>query len=131
VASNPTEIAVAVVEWEGRFLVGRRPPGVALGGLWEFPGGKIEPGETPEQAAVRECGEETGIVVRVVASYPEHTQQYDHGCVRLHFLACCPVESDAMPRLPFAWVERHQLKELEFPAGNAALVEKLCGMEGK
>src|SRR5437764_2006476 len=59
----PTPIAVAVVEKDGHFLVGQRPEGVSLAGLWEFPGGKIEPGESPEAAAVRECLEETGVDV--------------------------------------------------------------------
>src|SRR5947209_7478611 len=69
---NSTQIAIAVVEQDGRFLVGRRPAGVPLAGLSEFPGGKIEPQETAEAAAVRECFEETGIVVEVTGRYPAH-----------------------------------------------------------
>lgn len=56
-------VAVALVDAEGRVLVQRRPPGKAMAGLWEFPGGKIEPGETPEAALVRELEEELGIGV--------------------------------------------------------------------
>ena len=52
---EPVEIAIAVVEHEGRFLIGLRPPGAPLAGLWEFAGGKLEPGETPQMAAAREC----------------------------------------------------------------------------
>jgi 8-oxo-dGTP diphosphatase len=52
-----TPIAVAVVEHDDRVLIGQRPPGVVLGGLWEFPGGKIFEGESAEEAAVRECRE--------------------------------------------------------------------------
>ena len=48
----PTPIAVAVVRYDGKFLIGRRPEGVPLAGLWEFPGGKVHAGETPEAAAV-------------------------------------------------------------------------------
>ena len=61
----PTDIAIAVVEQHGQFLIGQRPADVALGGLWEFPGGKVEPGELPVNAAIRECLEETGLVVRI------------------------------------------------------------------
>ncbi|MEG3151401.1 (deoxy)nucleoside triphosphate pyrophosphohydrolase [Sphingomonas sp. ZT3P38] len=56
-------VAVALIDREGRVLVQRRPAGKMLAGLWEFPGGKIEPGETPEAALVRELAEELGIVV--------------------------------------------------------------------
>src|SRR4029079_19393384 len=59
--SMPTPIAIAIVEHSGSFLVGRRPEGAALAGLWEFPGGKIEPGETAEEAAGREWLVETGL----------------------------------------------------------------------
>jgi 8-oxo-dGTP diphosphatase len=56
-------VAVALIDLDGRVLVQRRPAGKMLAGLWEFPGGKIEPGETPEAALVRELAEELGIVV--------------------------------------------------------------------
>ena len=56
-------VAVALIDRKGRVLVQRRPAGKMLAGLWEFPGGKIEPGETPEAALVRELAEELGIVV--------------------------------------------------------------------
>ncbi|PZO80214.1 MAG: 8-oxo-dGTP diphosphatase MutT [Sphingomonas hengshuiensis] len=60
--------AAALVDRDGRVLVQQRPPGTAMAGLWEFPGGKVEPGETPETALIRELDEELGIVV-------------DHGCL--------------------------------------------------
>jgi 8-oxo-dGTP diphosphatase len=120
-------IAIAVVEHEGCFLVGQRPPGVPLAGLWEFPGGKLEPGETLDQAAVRECLEETGLEVEVVAVYATHQQPYDHACVELHFIACRPVNPAIPPREPFQWVPRQQLARLEFPAGNRGLLAELLG----
>lgn len=125
----PTPIAIAVVEHDGQFLVGQRPAGVSLAGLWEFPGGKIEPGETPETAAVRECLEETGLEVQPLYRYPERIQTYDHDRVRLHFIACrMHGEAHAkLPREPFRWVPRSELSALEFPAGNAALVQLLLG----
>src|SRR4051812_46830278 len=61
-----TLVAIAVVEHDGKSLVGERPAGVALAGFAEFPGGKVEPGESPEAAAVRECIEESGLQVEIV-----------------------------------------------------------------
>ena len=58
-----TVVAAALADSEGRVLLQQRPPGTALAGLWEFPGGKVEPGETPEEALVRELDEELGICV--------------------------------------------------------------------
>jgi 8-oxo-dGTP diphosphatase len=119
----PTPIAIAVVEWEGRFLVGQRPDGVPLAGLWEFPGGKIEPGETPEAAAVRECREETGLIVEALFRYPEHVQQYDHDRVALYFIACRPTADDAtLPWAPFRWIPRAELPSYKFPTGNRGLL---------
>jgi 8-oxo-dGTP diphosphatase len=119
----PTPIAIAVVEWEGRFLVGQRPAGVPLAGLWEFPGGKIEPGETPEAAAVRECREETGLIAIPLFLYPQHVQQYDHDRLLLSFVACRPAAGAAeQPQSPFRWIERAELPNYEFPRGNRGVL---------
>jgi 8-oxo-dGTP diphosphatase len=120
-----TLIAIAVVEQDGKFLIGQRPPDVPLAGLWEFPGGKVEPGESPEQAAIRECREEAGIDIRVVGEYPPQAQQYDHGRVQLLFFRCCPVRTDALPTAPFRWAPRRELKDLDFPEGNRSLLSLL------
>ena len=64
-SDSRTLIAIAIVEYDGLFLVGQRPPDVPLAGLWEFPGGKVQAGETPEAAAARECFEETGLTAQV------------------------------------------------------------------
>ena len=63
------EVALALLERRGRWLVTRRAEGRIFAGQWEFPGGKIEPGESPEQAAVRELREETGLVAEPVGSW--------------------------------------------------------------
>ena len=86
------EIAIAVVEREGQFLIGLRPAGAPLAGYWEFPGGKTAKGETPEDAARRECLEETGVTVRVIGEYPPATFDYPHGRVLLRFFACQAID---------------------------------------
>jgi len=123
--SKRRQIAVAIVEHDGRFLVGRRAEGVALAGYDEFPGGKVEPGETPEAAAERECLEETGLRVRAVCRYPDVEFDYAHGAISLAFVACRPAESSIKPRDPFVWVERTRLTELRFPPANADLLALL------
>src|SRR5262245_43646785 len=122
----PTRIAIAVVEQEGRFLIGQRPVGVPLAGLWEFPGGKIEPGETAEQAAARECLEEAGLVVQPTFRYPAAAHEYAHGTVELEFIACTISRDESgVPQPPFRWVERQSLAAYEFPAANRELIRQL------
>ncbi len=124
-----TRIVIAVVEDEGRYLIGLRPEGAPLAGLWEFPGGKIEEGETPREAAARECREETGLEIQVGKEYPQVDYRYDHGDVRLYFFACTISRSlppsSREPKPPFRWVEAEALRDLEFPAANQELIRIL------
>lgn len=75
-------VAVALIDPDGRVLIAQRPPGKAMAGLWEFPGGKIEPGETPETALIRELKEELGITVKPACLAPftfaSHTYEKFH-----------------------------------------------------
>jgi len=125
-------IAVAVVEYEGRFLVGVRPPGRPLAGLSEFPGGKVLFGETAADAAARECREETGLIVAVGEPYSVVEHDYPHGRLVLHFFRCTLAgetgSSDAAhakPLPPFRWVGREELARLDFPEANRALLANL------
>jgi mutator protein MutT len=123
----PTPIAIAVVERDGCFLVGRRPEGAPLAGLWEFPGGKIEPDESPEAAAVRECQEEAGIDVEPLFRYPTNVHEYQHGRVELFFIACRPPAAGAAETANgFRWVPRKELQKLRFPEGNRAVLQILA-----
>ncbi|MBL9094824.1 MAG: (deoxy)nucleoside triphosphate pyrophosphohydrolase [Planctomycetaceae bacterium] len=131
----PTPIAVAVVEHAGKFLIGRRPEGVPLAGLWEFPGGKVGDGELPADAARRECMEETGLAVVVVGAYPEVERQYDHDRVRLHFFACALAETASDEPAPtpvgYRWVGPCELASYEFPPANQGLLSLLSAGGGK
>lgn len=80
------EVAAAVIERpDGSFLLGRRPPNGIYAGWWEFPGGKVEAGETPHQALVRELQEELGIDVECAYPWIMREHAYEHAHVRLHF----------------------------------------------
>ena len=119
-------IGIAVVERDGRYLVGIRPEGVPLAGYAEFPGGKCESGETSEACAVRECLEETGLAVDAVRMLDRTIWDYSHGRVELSFVLCRPAGDDE-PRPPFRWLRGEELASLRFPEANAAVVAKLVG----
>jgi len=91
-------VAAAVVWREGRVLMTRRPPGGPLGLQWEFPGGKIEPGESAGQALVRELREELGVGATACETLAVETHEYEHGlAVELHFVRC---ELDSLDLAP-------------------------------
>jgi 8-oxo-dGTP diphosphatase len=120
-----TPIAIAVVRHADRVLVGRRPPGAALAGMWEFPGGKVQPGETPSEAATRECLEETGIAARAIAELAHVEHDYPHGRLELTFFACRPVDATDKPWTPFRWIPIANLPQYEFPSANADVLRLL------
>ena len=125
-----TRIAIAVVEHHGRFLIGQRPEGVPLAGLWEFPGGKIEAGETPQAAAARECLEETGLTVEVGQPYDAVSHEYEHDAVRLLFFHCHPMGELTPMSERFRWVSAVELLDYRFPAANSRLIERLAATPG-
>ena len=82
-------VAAAVIRRGDQVLITQRPPGGPLGGSWEFPGGKLEPGESPADAIVRELHEELGVAATVVAELHVERHAYAHGLeVEITFLEC-------------------------------------------
>ena len=120
-------IGVGVIWKDGKILIGRRRDDQMLGGLWEFPGGKREPGETFEQCLRRELVEELGIEVEVGALLEEITHEYPERCVRLQFFLCRWRAHEPRPLgcPAFAWITREQLGEYSFPAADARLLGRL------
>ncbi|MEO8125076.1 MAG: NUDIX domain-containing protein [Burkholderiales bacterium] len=85
-ARRPVDVAVGVlIDAEGRFLLTSRPEGKVYAGYWEFPGGKLEAGETVEQALRRELHEELGIMIADAEPWQVEVVDYPHALVRLHF----------------------------------------------
>ena len=85
-ARPPVDVAVGVlIDPEGRFLLTSRPVGKAYAGYWEFPGGKVEPGESIEQALRRELQEEIGVTIASAEPWKVEMFDYPHALVRLHF----------------------------------------------
>jgi 8-oxo-dGTP diphosphatase len=92
-----TEVAAAVIERPGEFLLAKRPEGKPYPGYWEFPGGKIEPGEDARAALVRELREELGIEVREATPWITRVYTYTHATVRLHFFRVSAWDGDPQP----------------------------------
>ena len=119
------EVVGAILRDGDRYLVGQRAANKAQGGLWEFMGGKIEPGETPEQALARECREELALEIEnehiidsVVHEYPEKT-------IRLTLISCSPKSGSnpkALEHQQIRWVTRDEMDAIDFaPADNECL----------
>lgn len=125
----PKHVAIAVVEHENCFLVGVREQGIALAGYAEFPGGKVEPHESPEEAAIRECREEAGLDVQIVKLLHDIEYDYPHGLLHIHFFLCAPVEHNLPHDVPlagnFRWVPRRELTSLKFPPANDEMLKLL------
>jgi 8-oxo-dGTP diphosphatase len=122
-------VAAAVVERDGRFLVTRRQKGVHLEGLWEFPGGKCDAGESLAACLARELREELDVGATVGAEIFTTTHAYPERTVELHFLRCT---IDGEPRSilgqEIRWVARKDLASLEFPPADAELIAMLVNV---
>ena len=118
--------AVALIDRDGRVLLAQRPKGKAMAGLWEFPGGKIEPGETPEAALVRELEEELGINTwkSCLAPLTFASHAYDDFHLLMPLFACRKWEGIPHPReqQTLKWVSKHELRSYEMPAADIPLI---------
>lgn len=116
--------AAILLDGQGRVLVGLRPAGKRLGGLWEFPGGKLEPGETPEACLAREIKEELGVVVDVGPRIDECEHTYDFGTIRLAAYAVELVEGapTALDHERLDWVSPADLDALALTPADRPLL---------
>ena len=121
------EVSAGLVFREGTLLITQRRPQDHLGGLWEFPGGKREPGESFEACLHRELKEELGIEVEVGAVVEEISHDYPEKPVHLKFFHCLWLrhEPQAIGCHAFTWVTGPQLTDYAFPAADTRLLEKL------
>jgi len=127
------EIALALVEDGGRWLVSRRAPGRPFPGCWEFPGGKLMPSESPWAAAVRETVEETGVHIESVAAWGSVSASSDEKQRVFHLVRCRKVSGEAYPADPavseVVWIETARLGELSMPPANNAILERILSEE--
>lgn len=121
------EVAAGLVFHAGKLLITQRPEGGHLAGLWEFPGGKLEPGESFEVCLARELREELGIEVAVGEELEEITHDYPGKRVRLKFFRCGLASGTPQPLgcQALAWVSAGELRARNFPEADARLLARL------
>ncbi len=127
-------VAAALIDSDDRVLIAQRPPGKALAGLWEFPGGKVDAGERPEACLIRELAEELGIVVKedclAPLTFASHAYEDFHllmplwVCRRWEGLVR-PLEGQAVK-----WVRSRQLRDYPMPPADAPLIPALIDLIG-
>ena len=118
--------AAALVDVDGRVLIGQRPPGKQLAGLWEFPGGKVEAGESPEACLIRELREELGITVTEACLAPfvfaSHAYESFHLLMPLYLVRRWSGTVTAHEHSALAWVKPAKLSDYPMPPADAPLV---------
>ena len=124
--------ACALLDADNRVLIGQRPPGKAMAGLWEFPGGKVEPGETPEDAVIREIAEELGVKVTKPCLAPLTFSSFDYP--EFHLLmplyVCRRWEGMPVAREHSAlkWVRANRLRDYPMPPADEPLISHLADL---
>ena len=122
-------VAVALIDADGRVLIAQRPEGKQLAGLWEFPGGKVDPGERPEQALIRELNEELGINVSeaCLAPFVFASHAYDSFHLLMPLYLCRRWQGVVVNRehAALAWVKPNRLSDYPMPPADAPLVAYL------
>lgn len=124
-------VVAAVVEREGLYLITQRRAEAVLGGLWEFPGGKVEEGESDEQALARELSERLGVQAEVGIRLSERTTVYPEYEVTLA-LYSASIPADQIPTRgrvqDFRWIRSDDFDQYQFPAADQATMDTLLGL---
>ncbi len=125
-------VACALIDADGRILLAQRPPGRSMAGLWEFPGGKLEARERPEQALIRELAEELGIAVAEACLAPLTfaSHAYDDFHLLMPLYVCRRWEGIVTPQegQNLAWVRPNKLRDYEMPPADAPLIPHLTAL---
>jgi len=125
-------VAAALIDSDGRVLIGQRPEGKHMAGLWEFPGGKVEAGERPEAALVRELNEELGIDVTEACLSPfvftSHAYESFHLLMPLYLCRRWSGVVERREHAALAWVRPNRLSDYPMPPADAPLVAWLCDL---
>jgi 8-oxo-dGTP diphosphatase len=124
--------ACALVDVDGRVLIAQRPAGKPMAGLWEFPGGKVEAGEVPEQTLIRELAEELGVVVNEACLAPltfaSHSYRDFHLLMPLYVCRRWEGTVTALEGQSMAWVRPNRLRDYPMPPADQPLVSHLMSL---
>jgi 8-oxo-dGTP diphosphatase len=124
--------ACALIDADGRVLIAERPAGKSMAGLWEFPGGKVEPGESPEQSLIRELREELGIQVKEACLAPltfaSHAYADFHLLMPLYVCRRWDGTVAAQEGQRLAWVQPNRLRDYPMPPADEPLIAHLTGL---
>lgn len=127
-------VAVALIDPDGRVLIAERPPGKQLAGLWEFPGGKVEPGERPEACLIRELREELGLAVEEACLAPltfaSHAYAEFHLLMPLYVCRRWSGLAEPLEGQRLAWVQPRDLRAYPMPPADAPLIPALIELVG-
>jgi 8-oxo-dGTP diphosphatase len=127
-------VACALVDADNRVLIAQRPEGKQLAGLWEFPGGKLDPGERPEEALIRELAEELSIAVKApcLAPLTFASHAYDDFHLLMPLYVCRKWEGFVAPTEGQAvkWVRARDLRQYDMPPADAPLISPLIDLLG-
>ena len=124
--------ACALVDADGRVLLAQRPKGKSMAGLWEFPGGKVEDGERPEQSLIRELQEELGIVVKedclAPLTFASHAYPDFHLLMPLYVCRRWEGQVGATEGQNLVWVRPNRLRDYDMPPANVPLISHLMAL---
>ena len=119
------EVTAAIIQQNGKILICQRPANKSCGLLWEFPGGKIEAGETGEQCVVRECQEELGVTLLVERKLTDIVHEYSDRTVHIHFYLCCIVAGVPKKKEHNAivWIAPYEVNKYTFCPADARMIQ--------
>ena len=118
------EVTAAIIRHNGKVLICQRPANKNCGLLWEFPGGKIEAGETGEECIVRECQEELGVTLHVEREFTDIIHEYPDRTVHLHFYLCEIVSGtpDNKEHNAIAWITPEEVAQYDFCPADKKMI---------
>ncbi|MBI1953471.1 MAG: 8-oxo-dGTP diphosphatase MutT [Candidatus Omnitrophica bacterium] len=124
---TPLDVAVAVIERDGQYLISQRLANDSFGGHWEFPGGKLLPGEQVEACLVREIQEELGLAITVRHKLMVIDHRYPQRALRLHCFLCGVVggEPQTIECAAWRWVAPSELGRYRFPPASGPIIQRL------